>query len=297
MRFTVQLAQGHPINLVEITSDETTAYPHMIEDLYTQKTSAVIVKNIFSQAELEPIVKQLHSSQCDALWQSPNEGMPGGALRTIGEAATPSFTAFTGPTRDTYLNNSQQWEEIQSVILQHTSCRPQQRLSTIFSQLFDHKPAQAPLFIDADSSTHDHQASWLPFNYRMLTTHTQIYSHHDQHYKLPIYKHMSHEYDRSTILSWFVVLQPALSGGLLKLYGLWGSDPDLPMLPTRFIDTEAVEQKYHQATLNLVAGDLVIFDSGHHVHRVSAVEQQQARITLGGFMTLSQTRDRLAFWS
>jgi hypothetical protein len=69
------------------------------------------------------------------------------------------------------------------------------------------------------------------------------------------------------------------------------------MLPSRFIDTEALEEGYLKEVIPLKAGDLVIFDSGRHVHRVTPVEGEVSRLTLGGFMTLSEGRDALAFWA
>ena len=104
-------------------------------------------------------------------------------------------------------------------------------------------------------------------------------------------------FDRETLLSWFVTLQPAEAQGALTIYGLWGSDPDPPMLPSRFLDIEVLENDYEKRTLSLQAGDLVIFDSGRHVHRVTPVEGTRARLTLGGFMTFDRTRAELAFWS
>ena len=97
----------------------------------------------------------------------------------------------------------------------------------------------------------------------------QIYSHHDNHYGLGIYEHLDSRYDCGALLSWFVTLQPAESGGQLIVYGLWGSDPNPPMLPTRFLDTEVLERDYVRYTFDLHAGDMIIFNSGRHVHRVS----------------------------
>ena len=96
-------------------------------------------------------------------------------------------------------------------------------------------------------------------------------------------------------MSWFVTLQPAEHDGELIIYGLWGSDPNPPMLPTRFVDTAALERDYHRCAVPLQAGDLVIFDSGRHVHRVTPVGGQQPRLTFGGFLTVDSDRTQLAF--
>ena len=80
------------------------------------------------------------------------------------------------------------------------------------------------------------------------------------------------------------------------MYGLWGSDPNPPMLPTRFLDTAALERDYDRHVFNLRTGDMVIFDAGHHVHRVSPVEGDRARLTFGGFLTPDIDRTHIGFW-
>jgi hypothetical protein len=280
---------GHPIKVLKINRSEIQQHNKSIERLYRQDLAALVIKSAFTQSYADQAVHQLLSTHCKDLWTSPNQGMPGGELKTIGAAATPTFTAFTGPNLETYASSSQQHQSHESLIFGNHSPTPTQQLSQIFTELFQGKTTESPSLKD--------NLTWLPFNYRSLEPGVQIYSHHDQHYRLPIYEAMSDEWDRSNILSWFVTLQPAQHDGKLILYGLWGSDPNIPMLPTRFIDTEALEKSYCKEIMNLSIGDLVIFDSGHHVHRVSPVKGSQSRITIGGFMTLNKKRDRLAFWS
>ena len=45
------------------------------------------------------------------------------------------------------------------------------------------------------------------------------------------------------------------------------------------------------------AGDMVIFDSGRHVHRVTPVEGIDPRYTLGGFLTVDHQSTEIANWS
>jgi hypothetical protein len=48
---------------------------------------------------------------------------------------------------------------------------------------------------------------------------------------------------------------------------------------------------------DLRSGDLIVFNAGKHVHRVTPVEGSRPRLTLGGFLTVDRERTRLAFWS
>jgi len=297
--------KGHPISIEEMPYEHVFTPPirpcgdqlddrSFIERLFEGKLSALIIRGMLSADQLKYPVNAL--TQGGLSWGSPNQGMRGGEIRTIGEAATPCFTAFTGPSPDRYLESASHFERHHQAIFGDFDLV--EHLSDTFSELFEGRPATPPLFHSTSTaSSSRHTSTWLPFNYRALDAGTQIYSHHDSHYRLPIYESLEDMYDRESVLSWFITLQTPESGGALTLYGLWGSDPNPPMLPTRFLDTDILERDYLKAPLDLESGDLVIFDSGRHVHRVTPVVGETPRLTLGGFMTPNMQRTQLGFWS
>jgi hypothetical protein len=278
---------GHPITFIEIDADEAHEHGQIIEKMTTAQCTGVVVRGVLPQDLLQTAVVQGRSSAVMDRWGSPNAGMVGGEIRTIGHAATPTFTAFGGPTLDGYARSVDEHELCTHEMFDGRSPTP--HVQKIFSHLFESRPARTPR-LDA----HRH---WAPYNFRSLDPGVQIYSHHDNHYGLDIYQHLDSQYDRRVLLSWFVVLQAAESGGELIVYGLWGSDPNPPMLPTRFLDTNTLERDFLKHQVPLRAGDLVIFDSGRHVHRVTPVHGHQSRLTLGGFLTVDHERTKLAFWS
>ena len=287
--------KGHPIlhetlHVSQLSQNNPSSTSSKLEELYQADLSLLIVKEAFSPAYVKVATHNLTSSLTQSWWLSPNKGMQGGELRTIGHAATPTFTAFGGPKIEDYLSSIHHHPQRSSLIFEteSSSFDPTQHLISLFEALGSGK-ANPPSF--------NQDSTWLPFNYRALDPSVQIYSHHDQHYRLPIYSHLDDTYDRSAILSWFITLQPAQEGGELILYGLWGDDPNPPMLPTRFLDTNVLENEYLKYTPNLEIGDLVIFNSSCHVHRVSPVQKNRPRYTLGGFLTLSHDRSKIAFWS
>ena len=81
------------------------------------------------------------------------------------------------------------------------------------------------------------------------------------------------------------------------MYGLSGDEPHVPMLPTRFVDTAALEERYHKVSVHSEQGDLFIFNSRAHIHRVSPVLGERSRITIGGFMTVDQGHEESIYWS
>ena len=249
--------------------------------------SALVIRNFLETPQLDRAQAALNDPSLS--WRSPNQGMPGGEIRTIGAAATPTFTALQGPSVEDYLAS----EESQGALKE--SCWGSFNLNTELEELLSTLSGGATVAPPSFEGTEGRR--WLPFNYRALDPGVQIYAHHDQHYRLPIYGSLSPDYDRESAISWFLTLQAPEAGGELILYGLWGDDPNPPMLPTRFVDIEALERDYHRAPISLSEGDLVLFDSGRFVHRVSPVVGARPRLSVGGFLTFSRDQRRIAYWS
>ncbi len=280
--------EGHPISIVEVDIDDLDAHSGAIEAIYDARQTGLVVRGAFSETLMEACATQLAGDGLDDEWSSPNAGMTGGEIRVVGDAATPTFTALSGPSVQSYAESAARHDGRTRRIF-GADARPTQHLQSLLSRLFAGRPA-APADYGDDTT-------WAPYNFRALDPGQQIYTHHDDHYRLGIYERMDADLDRSTVLSFFVTLQHPDAGGQLVLYSLWGSDPNPPMLPTRFLDTEAIERRFDRQVLNLRGGDLLVFDAGRHVHRVTPVEGSRPRMTFGGFITLDSGRTRLAFWA
>jgi hapalindole-type alkaloid chlorinase len=277
--------KGHPIRIVSLERSALNQPNDILSQLFDASVSGLVVRNAFSDSSMADAVLALEGS-CNE-WQSPNQGMVGGEIRTIGTAATPTFTSFTGPSSADYLASQSKHETWVGRIFAQGS--PTAEVGAVFSALNSGQPAHPPKF--------GAEGDWLPYNFRSLDQGHEIYAHHDNHYRLSIYDNLDQSYDRTIILSWFLVLRPSNLGGALKLYGLWGSDPNPPVLPTRFLDAQVLDEEYLCETVKLSTGDMVVFNSGKHVHRVSQVESDVSRITMGGFATVDTDRSHLVFWS
>ena len=279
--------KGHDITFIEIDREDVDGTRDTLSSVIDADVSIIRIRNVFAETDVARAADRLQASDIQPNWTSPNHGMKGGEIRTIGAAATPSFTSFSGPTRSEYQESVPGHEAVTKKVFD--PCSPTTVLTDLFSDLFAGKPAETPVFNSG--------IPWLPFNYRALDEGHQIYPHHDNHYRLPIYDAFPSQLDQSVILSWFVLLQGAERGGELVVYGLWGSDPDPPILPTRFLDTDVLESDYKRCVVPMNVGDVVLFNSGRHVHRVSTVQPARSRLTMGGFATVNQDRTKAAFWS
>jgi hypothetical protein len=278
--------EGHPMSMVELDATELDAKPELLIDIFEARKTGVVVRGALP--EFGEAAARISDAGLAELWASPNEGMPGGELKVIGEAATPTFTKLRGPTVEQYGDASRAHAGVMAKVFGST-LEPTARINHLFSALNGGRPA-APAHFGSD-------VSWNPYTVRALGPGQQIYAHHDLHYWLAVYDRLPEALDRTSLLSWFLTVQAPEGGGALTVYGLWGSDPDQPTLPTRFLDTQALEDRFGKHAFDLRAGDLVVFDSGRHVHRVTPVTGSRSRLTLGGFMTLDRARSRSAYWS
>ena len=290
---------GTKITTLEVRRDQLSTSREILFKLLDGELGGLKITSVISESLLKGVVRRLQAEPlCDEL-NSPNEGMRGGELLTLGSAATPTFTALNGPIEADYrqsMADSLRWRK---TLFQDYDFL--EDLEELFSSINGGRRARPAPFrsklkrgLGRDLIEEE---TWLPFNYRLLPSGQQIYTHYDNHYRLPIYDHLSERYNRELVLSWFLTAQSAEAGGDLVMYGLSGEAPNVPMLPTRFVDTAELEANYYRKVVNLAAGDLFIFNSKAHIHRVTSVLGERSRVTIGGFMTVDQDREECVFWS
>jgi Rps23 Pro-64 3,4-dihydroxylase Tpa1-like proline 4-hydroxylase len=58
-----------------------------------------------------------------------------------------------------------------------------------------------------------------------------------------------------------------------------------------------VMENYQQMPIKPKPGSLVIFDDSRILHRVSTVEGNRRRITVGGFVAFSENGEKVYYWS
>jgi len=264
--------------------DATGDHGDAIEAAYDGRLVGLVVRRALPGELVAHAAAALTGSNA---WTSPNRGMRGGEIRTIGDAATPTFTHLRGPPDDLYAESAAAHSDRTAAVF-GDAATALETVRRLLSALAGGRPAAPPAF--------DDQLSWPAFNFRALDPGEQIFAHHDNHFGLGVYRHLPGDLERSTLLSFFFTLRAPEAGGELIVYAARGDDPAVPRLPSRFLDTATIEARYPAARLTLGAGDLLIFDAGRMVHRVAPVGGAHPRLTFGGFMTLSTDRSRLAFW-
>src|SRR5262249_22312028 len=105
------------------------------------------------------------------------------------------------------------------------------------------------------------------------------------------YHHLGPLLDRTTLLSYYVMIDPPRGGGELLIHQLgWDEVRDQHVQGQR-TEVRALIERDPRPTLRVcpLPGDLLIFDGGRWIHEVRPV-QSGKRWTLGGFLARDAAR-------
>ena len=95
-------------------------------------------------------------------------------------------------------------------------------------------------------------------------------------------------------LSYFIVISEPEKGGELVLYDL--PHEQKTELEKMVLPKQNLEQ-YPQRKVVPQVGDMVIFKGGNIMHKVADISGEKTRITIGGFLALSQDEEKIYYWS
>jgi carrier-protein-independent halogenase WelO5-like protein len=279
------------VRVVDVDARDLSAVANAIEDMYDDDLDVVVVRNALDGAVLGRVGAQLDSGAQTVAWARPNEKMPIEDLQLLGTdtPATPTFQAPRGASLDDYLRSAALHGSKAAAVFDD-GFDAAAEIGALLARFSGDRPVELPRASDG--------RAYLPFTIRRLVDGKQIGVHHDYHYRLDLYRELSQQVDTRTLVSYVATLQAPQAGGELVVYGAASDDPDLPKLPNGFsYDLAAIEARYDQARIATGAGDLFLLASGRCLHRVHRISGAQARITMGGFLALDTSRERVLFWS
>jgi hypothetical protein len=279
--------RSDPPKYLEVAAEEASRLRNVLEELYERTVDVAVVRRAFVNEQLPALAKAVDRGERPLRWNQPNAAVPVEDIQVLGTAATPTYSTPHGPTLAEYLDDASWYER-----------------SPIFGQGFDPGAAvTAALARHSGGRPVDVLRSpdgrpFAPFTVRRLAEGKGIGLHHDLHTSLPMFSDIAPTLDTSTLISWVVTLQGPESGGELHVYAAAPDTPDPPKLANGFAwDPAGVEARFGSVKVATSAGDLFLFASARCLHRVSPVVGSRARFTMGGFLALSASRDRIIFWS
>jgi hypothetical protein len=275
-------------NLVEIDFENLPRhYPDGIKDIYERKIDGLIIEDFLSQDEVDNVVEQLTQ-------KGPFEGSPFGDILIYG----PALYVSEADTQE-YCQQATQFREYCRYLFRNGRDF-ESRLQEVLSVMSGGREVMVLKSQDGSEYT--------PTTIRVLEKGQFMGWHFGNQFLFctPGYKHLKTQIDTTAHLGYFLVLSSAISGGELVLY-------DLEWDETEWNDTEMggrkrngtvngkliadVMENYQQMPIKPKPGSLVIFDDSRILHRVSTVEGNRRRITVGGFVAFSENGEKVYYWS
>lgn len=259
--------------------------------MYEDELDAIVVRGAFEAAPLAEAGEQLDSGTRVVSWSRPNEKMPIEDLQLLGTEipATPTFQDPRGATLDAYLGSATKHASATAAVFA-SDFDADREIGAVLGRFSGGRPVHLPHAADG--------RAYAPFTIRRLVDGKHIGVHHDYHYRLELYRELSQQVDTRTLISYVATLRAPTAGGELFVYGAIADDPDLPKLPNGYsYDLAAIEKRYDRACIETRAGDLFLLASGRCLHRVGRITGPQSRITMGGFLALEKSGQRVLFWS
>ena len=279
------------VRSLDVDARDCSVAANAIEDLYDGALDVIVVRGIFDAAALAEVGERLDVDDKDPGWARPNQTMPVEDVQLLGTdtPATPTFRSPRGASFDAYLSSAAAHAgEAAAVFEPGFDAAPE--IGAVLSRFSGRRPVESARARDG--------RAYAPFTIRRLSDGKQIGVHHDYHYRLELYSELAQQVDTRTLISYVATLRSARSGGELLVYSATSDAPDLPKLPNGYsYDLAAIEARYDCARVATSPGDLFLLASGRCLHRVARIAGPEARITMGGFLALDRSHERVLFWS
>ena len=279
------------VRCADAQASDIATLANAVDELYEDKLDVVALRGAMPIRSLAAAGARLDENEKEFGWARPNEKAPLEDIQLLGTdtPATPTYRSPRGASLAEYLDSaSRHRSDADRALGKDFDANPQIR--ALLSKLAAGRDVQLAQAFDG--------RHYVPYTVRRLADGRQIGVHHDYHYKLDLYRELSQQVDTRTLISYVVTLRKPQSGGQLFVYGVTPTTPDAPKMPNGFQwDLAGIEARYDSACLDFEAGDLFLLASGRCLHRVGRVAGPQARITLGGFLALDKSGDRVLYWS
>ena len=240
------------------------------DSLLNGKIPAIVVRNFYGQKQCEDIVKKIGNSQ-KSIFQKK--------LQHIG----PFLMSYTTKKKDYFDNAKQARKTFEDIFSENN--QPIVKISKIISRIL---PGYSTSL--ARESGND----FSPYVIRIHGNGKAIPIHKDN------VKYEGKEYDFTGIdnqLSCIVHLQEPQSGGEIVIYDKQWSRNDEKLRNIDFGYSQDVVSRAEFCKIsNLSAGDLVMINPNYY-HKVTQIEGNVSRITLGMFLGLYKKEQKIVAWA
>lgn len=263
-----------------------------IDDLYNRKADGYLIKNILSESEIKELIDLFESLD-------KSKAVSSGKRNFIIPRAFSQIqneNEFDFGLLDSYLTDAQ-WllEEMKK----NLSFDIQERVVRAISRMQGGIQVTIPEY-----KTDGVNRPFTFATYRFLSPSEGGMHIHCGSMFREIYPNFYKQLDKMVNfdgqLSYFLMLQRPEKGGKLRLFNAEWKDYKVHRDDRGFIGADGHVQSMEETTtqdIDPMPGDLLMFVGGDIWHEVTRPEQGLPRITLGGFLAYSNTRDQIYIWS
>ena len=264
-----------PKKWITIAADAVKQYPDGINQIYQEQLEGMIIKNVFSGAEMLRVQQELESPDLKTY-----DVRYGATLGQILVAKGNDLSAYW-----------QQAKLFRTAIKSIFQTDFEAKVEALFSQMSGGRKIELPT---------EKGHAYSPATIRLARPQQGGIPPHTGNEFLDdsAYDYLKTIAKVINGLSYFIVINKPEKGGELVVYDL---PPEVlnkqeTELEKIVINKQNLEQ-YPQRQIVPDVGDMVIFKGGNIMHKVADILGDKTRITIGGFLALSQDESKIYYWS
>ncbi len=268
------------LQLLDIDVSEVAGHPDVIDRILRRELFGVVVRGVFPAEQLARVVERFREMPDMPVFKSHTfNGRTYGRVLRMAEAQLDEYFAAA--------------RQIESALEAAFSggAGYESRLREIVSELSGGRSISVPGSGDK---------TYAPASVRVLSTGGVVQLHcGNETYAFPALAELAKLIDVTGEISTLMPLALPEGGGVLEIYDVCFGDPLIEELDKRLGRERAHEELADRLGLRLGigVGDLALFEEGQHYHRVSEVQGERSRWTMGGFLAPSTDGRALHYWS
>ena len=277
------MTDAAPLRLLEVDAGDLDRHPTALSDLFAGQLTGMVIRHAFPRQALAGVVARLERAD-------------------FGLASQPA-THFKGVSYGRVLiveprdlaNYFREAARFRAACAELFDGAPafQERLDALLTSVAGGRGVHVPTGPDG--------SAYAPATIRGIPAGGQIDLHcENETVDFPSMWHLSRLIHARNQLSFYLVLALPESGGELVIHNARfaeGAGEQLARMErTGSVPLEALAP-YGQAIPRTDVGDLLVFDSGRHFHRVTPVAGPRLRWTMGGFLARSLDETTVYYWS
>lgn len=276
-----QAEKALPFRFAHLHQDQVAQAGPMIDQISNNQQDGLVIKGFFSPEEVAQMQNRIAENTSSIKTNTPFGQVIGKRLEAVDGD-------FQNLGLDDYFRYTRPWgAEMPALLGLDFEDRFENGLAPLLAQ------AKASVPVDSEGRR------WSPATLRIIHPDKEgIQSHVGNEFneKMPDNRHLSQMAVIHDQMSYFSLLQKPETGGELLLFEATWEDTKESLLDNHPRCVTEVEARPRHV-IDLEAGDLLIFAGGRIWHKVTEVQGNVNRITLGGFLAFSKDGSKLYYWS